>query len=176
MADPLGLFGTNTHNLEPFGVAAREAHGANMSPPPSGELLTGSRYRPGIGAIFPSSMSVFAKDPQYAEALGYQGATRNDITLPAASGALGGPMVAAAATSPAVLSAGYAAYNSPIGQCVKEVSQNVILESVLNMSDPQIDRPDAKDLADQDLRNRTAQMERDTRPRVRVPDILICRR
>ena len=42
-------------------------------------------------------MSAFAKDPQYAEALGHQGTTRNNITLPAASGALGLPMLGAAA-------------------------------------------------------------------------------
>ncbi|KPQ20301.1 MULTISPECIES: RHS repeat-associated core domain-containing protein [unclassified Halomonas] len=100
MLDPLGLFGANMHHLEPFGVAAREAQGANRpapTPKPAGQHLTGGDYRPGIGALFPSSTSAFAKDPQYAEALEFQGASRNNITLPAASAALGAPMVGAAA-------------------------------------------------------------------------------
>ncbi|WP_394426787.1 hypothetical protein, partial [Vreelandella stevensii] len=85
-------------------------------------------------------------------------------------------LATAAINAPAAAAAGYTAYRSPVGQCVKEASQNVVFEAFVRMSDPLVDMPDAKDLADQDLRNRTAQMERDTRPRVRIPDILICRR
>ncbi|MGP9631250.1 RHS repeat-associated core domain-containing protein, partial [Halomonas sp. AOP42-C1-46] len=101
MVDPLGLSGFGFHHLEPLSIPAGEAYGANMpapTPEPAGQHMTGGDYRPGIiGRIFPSSMSAFAKDPQYAEALGHQGATRNNITLPAASGALGLPMLGAAA-------------------------------------------------------------------------------
>ncbi|MBH8581982.1 RHS repeat-associated core domain-containing protein [Bisbaumannia pacifica] len=98
MVDPLGLSGMGLSNLgAAYGPAAREAHAANMPPPvprPTGEVLTGNSYRPGVGILFPSSMSAFSRDPQYSEALAFQGASRNDITLPAASGALGLPMKA----------------------------------------------------------------------------------
>ena len=101
MVDPRGLSGFGFNHLEPLSIPAGEAYGANMpapTPEPAGQHMTGGDYRPGIiGRIFPSSMSAFAKDPQYAEALGHQGATRNNITLPAASGALGLPMLGAAA-------------------------------------------------------------------------------
>ncbi|MCL7931754.1 hypothetical protein M8006_17530 [Halomonas sp. ATCHA] len=110
MVDPLGLFQSAMGSISAAYGSQALAHGATTPPPPTapaGEVFTGSSYRPGIiGAIFPSSMSAFAKDPQYAEALRHQGATRNNITLPAASGALGAPMVGAAAPGAAKIAAG----------------------------------------------------------------------
>ena len=100
MVDPLGLSGFGFNHLEPLSIPAGEAYGANMpapTPEPAGQHMTGGDYRPGIiGRIFPSSMSAFAKDPQYAEALRYQGGTRN-ATIPAAAIAAEGPKVLAAA-------------------------------------------------------------------------------
>ncbi|WFE72159.1 RHS repeat-associated core domain-containing protein [Halomonas sp. M1] len=110
MVDPLGLFQSAMGSISAAYGSQALANGATTPPPPAapaGEVLTGSNYRPGIiGALFPSHMSAFAKDPQYAEALGHQGATRNNITLPAASAALGAPMVGATAPGAAKIAAG----------------------------------------------------------------------
>ncbi|WP_445010582.1 RHS repeat-associated core domain-containing protein [Vreelandella stevensii] len=97
MVDPLGLFGASMTGM---GAAFRISSPEPKAPiVPSGEVLTGGAYRPGLGGLFPSSMSAFAKEPQYAAALGVQGAVRNNITLPAASSALGAPILGAAAPS-----------------------------------------------------------------------------
>ncbi|WP_234668058.1 RHS repeat-associated core domain-containing protein [Halomonas sp. TD01] len=110
MVDPLGLFGAGFNSVSgAYGPQALEKHGANIplpSPEPMGQVMTGGDYRPGIGALFPSSMSAFAKDPQMRDALVFQGASRNDITLPAAAGALGMPMAGAAAPGAAKVAAG----------------------------------------------------------------------
>lgn len=93
MVDQLGLFGASMISLgSAFRVPVIPQESSITA---AGQLLTGTDYRPGIGALFPSSMSAFAKEPQYAAALGLQGATRNNITLPAASAALGAPMAGA---------------------------------------------------------------------------------
>ncbi|MBZ0331980.1 RHS domain-containing protein [Halomonas sp. ANAO-440] len=130
-----------------------------------------------MGMIAPRTMSGFAIHESDRAALDNL-ADIQTINRAAASTAGYAPMVlsSAAAAAPTVAATGYAAYRSPVGQCVKTISQDVVLDAVLSLSDPASNRPDAKDLAEQDMRNRTEQMQRDTRPRARVSDVLICKR
>ncbi|MGS2745063.1 hemagglutinin repeat-containing protein [Halomonas sp. LS-001] len=69
------------------------------------QILRQHRMSPDmISALFPSAMSGFTQDPAKADGLRLQGALRNDISLPAASAALGAPpFIAAGAAAPALV-------------------------------------------------------------------------
>lgn len=130
-----------------------------------------------MGLIAPRTMSGFAIHESDRDTL-EQMADIQEFNRGAAVTAAYAPSVLAGAviSGPSVVSAGYAGYRSPVGQCIKEISQNVIFEAVTNMDDPSPSVPDAKTLAEENMRNRTEQVQRDTRPRVRIPDVLICKR
>ncbi|WFE72158.1 RHS repeat-associated core domain-containing protein [Halomonas sp. M1] len=108
MVDPLGLFQSDMGSISAAYGSQALAHAAPAPlPDQGGQVLTGGDYNPGIiASIFPTRMSALAKDANHGRALRYQGATRSDITLPAASGALGAPMVGAAAPGAAKIAAG----------------------------------------------------------------------
>ena len=69
------------------------------------QILRQHRMSPDmISTLLPSSMSGFAQDPAKADGLRLQGALRNDVSLQAASTALGAPLVLApGAQAPAAL-------------------------------------------------------------------------
>ncbi|PRY57579.1 RHS repeat-associated protein [Vreelandella songnenensis] len=96
--DPLGLFQSAMGSVSSAYGPQALAHAApSPSPVQGGQIITGGDYNPGIlGYIFPTRMSALSKDANHGRALRYQGATRSDITLPAASAALAAPMAGAA--------------------------------------------------------------------------------
>ncbi|WP_394423513.1 hypothetical protein, partial [Vreelandella stevensii] len=81
-------------------------------------------------------------------------------------------LATAAINAPAAAAAGYSAYRSPVGQCGVELIKLGI--EIGNGGLPE--QSSLRDLGEQYERNRTAIMQRDTRPRPKIPDILICRR
>ena len=96
--DPLGLFQSAMGSFSSAYGRQALAHAApSPSPVQGGQVITGGDYNPGIlGSIFPTRMSALSKDANHGRALRYQGATRSDITLPAASAALAAPSAGSA--------------------------------------------------------------------------------
>ncbi|MFG6668794.1 RHS repeat-associated core domain-containing protein [Halomonas sp. HNIBRBA4712] len=170
--DPIGLNGgTNLYGYVTNPMGAVDPLGLFEN-----QVQT-SRGGLGFGILAPRTMSHFAIHESDRNALEQLAGVRSTSVKTAGVGAAAGVGAGVAVLEgPAISAALTVAYRSPVGQCIKEVSQNVIFEAVTNMSDASPNMPDAKDLADENMRNRTEQMQRDTRPRPRIPDVLSCKR